>query len=53
MLIDEEATIANGGNKVCKSITPIIEIGLKLFKDKEVDLLRKIHRDINIINKKS
>lgn len=50
MIVDKEATKANGGNKVVMSVSPIIEIGLGLFTEKEVDKLRKINRDIKILN---
>lgn len=49
MKIDKKATKLNG-NKVTMSITPIIEIGLSLFSDKEIEHLRKVNRDIKILN---
>ena len=47
--IDKKATKLNG-SKVTMSITPIIEIGLSLFSDKEIAHLRKVSRDLKILN---
>lgn len=49
MKIDVELTKANGGNIVTMEITPVIEIGLSLFKESEVNKLMKINNDIKII----
>lgn len=49
MKIDKESTKLNG-DKMTMSISPIIEIGLSLFSYKEIEYLRKVNRDIKILN---